>query len=349
MRQMLIGLVVGCSAHHTGTVDAPAVDDLRCQTEAPFLTTHPHSPAQASTDGARLVDTRGWYGRLYFAYGDVAQNTGPIWVSSLDPVANVWVDHFLFQTQNIFRFDPIGDMLYAPAGQAMGDPPSDYAVGTASHDWGPGGIHIGTALHLVEAVERAPGDVYLTGEDWFDEAAGITTSAVYRSQNGGPFTEIFPDGPGNNQLNSWFFNAAALNGTLYPGFGWTFDGQSWAHPAVDTGQFQRPTTFANRIVSATLGELWAFDGTHMSNLHVDLFPTPCLELTTLAPLPMFEESEDHLLVVDDQDRVMVTTDLETWTCVGHAPPDACSIGSLDGTIYFGGPAGRIYAFPSPSW
>ena len=347
---MLIGLVVGCSAHHTGPVDAPGVDDdPRCQTEAPFLTTHPHSPAQTSTDGERLVDTRGWHGRLYFAYGDVAQNTGPIWVSSLDPVANMWVDHFLFQTQNIFRFDPIGDMLYAPAGQAMGDPPSDYAVGTTSHDWGPGGIHIGTALHLVEAVERAPGDVYLTGEDWFDEAAGITTSAVYRSQNGGPFTEIFPDGPGNNQLNSWFFNAAALNGTLYPGFGWTFDGQSWSHPAVDTGQFHRPTTFANRIVSETLGELWAFDGTHMSNLHVALFPTPCLELTTLTPLPMFEQSEGRLLAVDDQDRVMVTTDLETWTCVGHAPPDACSIGSLDGTIYFGGPAGRIYAFPSPSW
>lgn len=87
----------------------------------------------------------------------------------------------------------------------------------------------------------------------------------------------------------------------------------------------------------------------MTNLHVGLFRTPCLELTTLSPLPLFEQSEGRLLAIDDQDRVMVTTDLETWTCVGQAPPDACSIGSLDGTLYFGGPAGRVYAFPTPSW
>lgn len=348
MRLLLVTLLVGCSSRLAAT-DASADADPRCETEASFFTTHPHALEQTSANGQHLADTRGWYGRLYFGYGDVAANTGPIWVSSLDPVANTWVDHFLFQTQDIVRFDPIEDMLYAPAGQAMGDPPSDYAVGTATHDWGSGGIHIGTALHLIEAVERAPGDIYLTGEDWFDEAANITTGAVYRSQNGSAFTENFPDAPGDNVLNAWFFNAAALNGTLYVGFGWTFDGQSWGHPDADLGEFKRPTTFANRIVSETLDELWAFDGTQMTNLHVTLFPTPCLEPTTLTPLPMFEQSEGRLLAVDDQDRVMVTTDLETWTCVGHAPPDACSIGSLDGTIYFGGPAGRIYAFPAPSW
>ncbi len=345
----LIALLVSCSSPHTDLVDASADADPRCQTEASFLTTHPHAVAQSSTDGQRLVDTRGWHGRLYFAYGDVALNTGPIWVSSLDPVANMWMDHFLFQTQNIFRFDPIGDLLYAPAGQPMGDPSSDYAVGTATHDWGRGGIDIGQALHLVEAVERAPGDIYLTGEDWFDMTAGITTGSVYRSQNGGPFNKIFPDGPGNNQLNAWFSNAAALNGTLYLGFGWAFDGQSWGHAGDDLGQFHRPTTFANRIVSETLGQLWAFDGTHMANLHVTLFRTACLEQTTLTPLPMFEQSEGRLLAIDDQERVMVTTDLDTWTCIGRAPPDACSVGSLDGTVYFGGPAGRIYAFPAPSW
>ncbi len=26
-----------------------------------------------------------------------------------------------------------------------------------------------------------------------------------------------------------------------------------------------------------------------------------------------------------------------------------SIGSLDGTIYFGGAGGRIYRYPAPSW
>jgi hypothetical protein len=338
--------LIGCSSHDV-SIDAA---DLRCQTQASLVGTHPHAPMQPTLDGQNLVDTRGWYGRLYFGYGDLAANTGPIVVSSLDPVAGSWIDHFTFETEKIVRFDPIGDLLYAPAGQAKGNPPSDYAVGNATHDWGAGGISISsTALHLIEAVERTPGDVYLTGEDWFDAGHTITSAAVWRSQGGGPFIEIFPAGGGNNNLNTWFFNAAALNGTLYPGFGWTFDGQSWVHSDVDLGEFQRPTTFANQIVSATLGELWAYDGAHMTNLHVALFPTSCLEQTTLTPLPLLEQSEGHLLAIDDQDRVEVTTDLATWTCLGQAPPDACSIGSLDGTIYFGGPAGRIYGFPAPSW
>jgi hypothetical protein len=345
MRWVVVLATLGCSSKHAITGDAAV--DARCQTQPMFISTHPHAPAQSTADGANLNDTRGWHGRVYFGYGDLASNTGPIMISSLDPTTNTWMDHLLFQTERIVRFDPIGDVLWAPAGQAKGSPLIDYAVGTATHDWSQ--THISNSLHLVEAVERVPGDVYLTGEDWYDEARFITTASVYRSQNGGPFAPIFPDGMGNNQLNTWFFNAAALNGTLYVGFGWTFDGQSWSHPDTELGEFQRPTTFANKIVTSTLGELWAFDGGHMQNLHVALFPSPCIEDTTVAPIPLFEASEDHLLVIDDQDRVQVTTDVKTWTCVGQAPPDACSIGSLNGTIYFGGPAGRVYALPAPSW
>jgi hypothetical protein len=51
----------------------------------------------------------------------------------------------------------------------------------------------------------------------------------------------------------------------------------------------------------------------------------------------------------DKGSVVATTDLVTWTCLGRAPPDVRSIGSLDGTLYFGGTAGRVYGFPSPSW
>jgi hypothetical protein len=338
MRWLAVLALLGCSSKHA---------DPRCDTQPMFITTHPHAPAQPTDIGQSLADTRGWHGRVYFGYGDLGANTGPIMISSLDPATSTWTDHLLFQTERIVRFDPIADVLYAPAGQAKGNPPSDYAVGTATHDWT--AAHISASLHLIEAVERVPGDVYLTGEDWFDMTQGITSASVYRSQNGGPFTQIFPTADGNNNLNTWFFNAAALGGILYPGFGWTFDGTTWAHPAVDLGEYQRPTTFANRIVSATLSELWAFDGTRMTNLHVSLFPTPCQEQTTITPLPLFEQTEGRLLAIDDQDRVQVTTNLETWTCIGQAPPDACSIGSLDGTIYFGGPAGRVYAFPAPSW
>lgn len=46
---------------------------------------------------------------------------------------------------------------------------------------------------------------------------------------------------------------------------------------------------------------------------------------------------------------MMTTDLETWTCIGQAPEDAASIGSLDGTVYFGGIEGQVFGFTEPSW
>jgi hypothetical protein len=149
--------------------------------------------------------------------------------------------------------------------------------------------------------------------------------------------------------HTWFFNAAALNGTLYVGYGWIFDGQSWIHSAVDLGEFQHPTTFAGKIVSSTLGELWAYDGVHMANLHFTLFTGTGLEQTTLAPLPIFEQTEGHLIAIDERGAVMATTDLATWSCIGQAPPDARSIGSLGGTVYIGGAQGRIYGYPGPSW
>jgi hypothetical protein len=45
----------------------------------------------------------------------------------------------------------------------------------------------------------------------------------------------------------------------------------------------------------------------------------------------------------------LTSDRASWTCVGMAPPDATSIGSLDGVVYFGGIEGRIYGFEHASW
>lgn len=348
MRRLVILLVAtGCSSSPT--------EDPRCATVATQITVHPHASMQPTDDGQTLIDTRGWSGRLYFGYGDLALNTGPIVVSSYDPIAGTWVDHFTFQTEKVQRYMPIGDRLYAPAADPHGDQPDpEYAVGTSTHDWGNGGIDIGRSIHVVSAVERVPGDLYLTGEDLFGDNTAITSASVWRSTDGSPFTEIFPIISSDpnlqyNQLNAWFFSAAALDGILYVGFGWIFDGAQWIHSAVDLGEFQRPTVFANRIVSATLGELWAYDGTQMTNLHFTLFPSTGLEQTTLTPIPIFEDTEDHLLAVAEDGSVMATTDLETWTCVGQAPPDVRSIGSLDGVIYFGGAGGNVYGFPSPSW
>lgn len=354
-----VAMASGCASIEPAAGDEP---DPRCETMPMLLDVHPHAPAQPREVGRDLIDTRGWHGRLYFGYGDLENNTGPIVVSSYDPVSRTWIDHFTFQTERIERFRPIGDRLFAPAADPkcldLPDcvaPQPDYAVGTASHAWGAGGIDLGTSLHLMDATERVPGDVYLTGSDFVDVPRFLTSAAVWRSVDGGPFTKIFPkidpvpSNPQDQQLDSGFLNTASLGGKVYVGLGWEFDGQTWLHSAVELGEFMHPTTFANRIVSSTLGELWAFDGKRMTNLGVRLWDTPALYQVTLTPLAIFQETEGHLVAVNAEGSVITTTDLVTWSCIGKAPPDVRSIGSLGGTMYFGGPAGRVYGFPSPSW
>jgi hypothetical protein len=358
-------MATACSSNNDTALSGGAGDDggvdtdPLCNTMPVELTVHPHAPAQATEIGQDLVDTRGWHGRLYFGYGDLDKNTGPIVVSSYDPVAGTWIDHFTFQTERIERFAPLGDRLFAPAADPhpvdpndLNEPQPDYAVGTATHDWSPGGIDFGPSLHVLDAAERAPGDVYMVGWDWFDPKNFIVTATVWRSLDGGPFQVIFPTNDPtvqNSQHGSGFITIAALNGKVYPGLGWEFDGQSWYHSAVNFGEFTRPTTFAGKIVSSTLGELWASDGAHMKNLGIVLWDTPGLAQLTLLPLALFQQTEGHLIAVNAEGSVVSTTDLVKWTCIGKAPPDVRSIGSLDGKIYFGGTAGRVYGYTSPSW
>lgn len=229
---------------------------------------------------------------------------------------------------------------------------ADYTYGTTTHQWIPG-VDVGSSYHVVDAVERAPGDLYLVGEVAWANHAYVTSASVWRSP--GPFTEIFPEyHPGNpqiqnNQLNAWFFSAVAFRGLVYVGYGWVHDGTQWLHPGVDLGQFVRPVTFADNIVSATLHQLWAYDGTALRNLDVTLHRSQGIAQTSLAPLSIFQATEGHLIAVDESLAVMETTDLQTWRCVGQAPPDVTSIGSLDGTFYFGALDGRIYALPDRSW
>lgn len=336
--------------------------DPRCRTMPVLLTTHPHAVEQdAATVGQNLVDTRGWNGRVYFGYGDINYNTGPIVISSYDPVANDWKDHLTFNTEQIERFRVIGDHLWAPATDPHGVADPEYATGSAQHEWSE--VSIGRSIKIGDVVERAPGDVYLVGDDYYTSDAGTFDNTfggtVWRSQDGGPFDRVFPIINPNaftdyqyidiNEVP--FLNAAALNGTLYTASiatPWTFDGKQWAR-GPQLGGFLHPMTFANHIVFAALGELWAFDGTHRKNLGIPLFDTTLTYVFVSDPLVVANDTEGRLLVVDAKGETLMTTDLVTWQCVGQAPPDVRSVGSLNGKIIFGGAGGRVYGFAEPSW
>jgi hypothetical protein len=349
----------GPQAEAGSVVDA---EDPRCQTPAVLVTTHPHASQQdATTVGHNLIDTRGFHGRLYFGYGDLNWNTGPIVISSYDPITNTWTDHLTFDTERIERLRVIGDQLWAPASDPSGEADPEYAIGTEQHVWSQHSI--GRSIKVLDVAERVPGDVFLVGSDLYISDAGTFDKtfggAVWRSQNGAAFQRVFPminPDPIRDyeylDLNELpFLNAAALNGTLYTATvapPWTFDGTEWAK-GLQLGGFLHPVTFAGHIVFAALGELWAFDGTNRKSLGIQLVNTTLAYTFVKDPIAILTDSEDRILVVNSKLETLVTKDLVEWKCIGHAPPDVRSVGSLNGRVFFGASSGHVYGFATPSW
>jgi hypothetical protein len=381
-----------CSAHAPSAVapDGPATEDPRCATTAVSLGTHPHALDQQSALFRTLADTRGWHGRLYFAYGDLELNLGPIVISSYDPTTRTWQDHPIgyrdpatgtlksadaFATHVIERFVPIGDNLWAPAGQPDFRPfgaaaAPEYAVGSATHEWNEVDI-APDSIHVVDAVERAPGEVLLTGSGLFHDRGTapdgplLAGGYVWRSVGGGPFTQIFPTwgatpAEDNVDRSGAWITGAALNGVGYllvtAAWIYSVDAAGVSCCTMPLGQFLRPVAFDGKLVFADRslgrgpgGQLFAFDGTTVTDLAFSLFVSQGRYQGTQQSLSLFQVTEGHLLAVNEAGNVMMTDDLSTWTCIGKAPADAASIGSLDGVVYFGGVEGRIYGFEQPSW
>jgi hypothetical protein len=367
-RRSLLALaaIVGCGpvvepASPTEDQAPGVVPDRRCLTTPVVITTHPHAREQFGPIGPNLVDTRGWGQRLYFGYGDINLDTGPIVISSFDPVTKTWLDHLTFSTERIERFRVIGDRLWATATDPHGEPDPDYAIGTADHAWTE--VDIGRSIKVLDVAERTPGEIYLVGSDVYLSEAGTYDNtfggAVWRSKDGGPFERAFPiinpDPVRDYQFVDMnmlpFLNVAALGGKLYTasvGLPWVFDGDKW-EKGPQLGGFVHPITFREQIVFAGLGELWSFDGTHARHLGIELLETTLSYTFTSDPIALINDSEDRILVVNADQEVLVTTDLVHWECVGQSPPDVRSIGSLNGTVYFGGAGGTVYGYEAPSW
>ena len=66
--------------------DTNAVVDPICATQPAALTDHPWAITHASAMGRSLRNVRAFAGRLYFGYGDLNENTGPVEIASFDPM-----------------------------------------------------------------------------------------------------------------------------------------------------------------------------------------------------------------------------------------------------------------------
>jgi hypothetical protein len=350
--------------------------DPRCATQAVMLGAFPHAK-DAGSDLQKIIgDIRGWHGQLYFAYGDFELNLGPTYITSLDPKTMTWTDHKLayrgsagaqpatdaFSTFVIERFIPIGDALYAPAGQPMASPfgadeAPEYAVGTADHQWTQVDIAPRT-LHVTDAIERAPGDVLLTGSAQVYDAGfqpWYPSGFVWRSlDDGGTWQQIFPDGTAGGagfDFSGCMMYGAALDGSAYIAcrdFIYVFKGDSWDYERP-FGEFLKSASFAGQLVFANLGQLYTSDGTTRHNPEFRLWESHGRYQGLLEPLSLLQVTEGHLLAVRYDGSVMMTTDLQSWSCIGQVPAEASSITSLDGTVYFGGVDGGVFGYVTPSW
>jgi hypothetical protein len=295
-------------------------------------------------NGRTLIEAEGWAGRVYWGYGDAEQNTGPIQLSAYDPMTATWHDLLTFDSEQVFRFRRIGAELWIPAA----DPrvAADYAVGTADHAWT--SHDIGPSLHVMDVVERVPGEVFLVGSDDFDGVpGGDGGGAIWRSIDAGQFVRLIPDLEAQtwDPTTFWFGNAGAIAENLYAstvGSAWVFDGKGWSR-GPDLAGFVKPIAFAETLVFQAFGQLWSFDGTRPRALGIDVYEA------SWPVQGVYEAAEDRLVVVTPSLDVLLTGDLSTWTCIGKAPVGVASVGILDRTVYFGAAEAELYAYESPSW
>jgi hypothetical protein len=346
-------------AAHPDAADADAADPA-CATQPVRLSDHPWAVKQTSAMGKSLRNLHAFHGRVYFGYGDLNANTGPIEISSYDPVAKTWADHLLLYTQSIERFVEIGNELWAPCADTafVFDTSCQYASGDASHAWQ---VHSFTkSIHTPDVTERVPGEVLLGGSAFLDATQTLPGAFVWRSVGGGPFQQIFPaDGGAVERDGRPFLGLATLHRVTYTGpYPWTWDGTEWTHARtpgdpVDPillSDFIHPVTFADHIVFGTFGGyLWKFDGKNTESLGTRTFYTPTQAAFTEAPIVIFDVSEGHLLVASENGDLLMSTDLSQFRCIGKVPADVRGVGSINGVVFFGGADGHVYAYDHPSW
>jgi hypothetical protein len=324
---------------------APIETGEACGDQAVLLGLHPHAAEQPTPKGRTLAEAIGWHGRVYFGYGDLEANTGPIEISALDPASGTWQDVLLFHTEQVARFRVIGDALWAPANDPRGTEDPEIAIGTREHVWSEQSI--GRSLHVHDVAALSPEDVFLVGSDTFDFMPGAWGAAVWRS-SGSAWTEILPvAGQAWDPTTYALTSVVALRGKIYAetvGPAWVHDGATWIARA-DVGALTHPVNFGDVVVFETLGTLWSFDGTEVDGLGVRLAPQP----PGAVPMSLHAAAEGHLIAVTRARDVIETRDLKTWRCIGRAPEGAASIAVLEGRVFFGATEAKVFALPNRSW
>jgi hypothetical protein len=303
----------------------------------PFATTQP-TPA-----GRRLHTLEGWRGELFIGYGDYVENTGPIEVSAYSLRGRSFSTKLRFPTEAIELYRVIGNRMYAPAIDPVGDGPSAVvAVGEPDGQWR---NEKGTFVtHAFDIATLDGTDLWLVG-------SRQTNAIVLRSIDGGrTWTIALQLGPQSRKSQDFarFYFVFAHGGRLYVQAedylggrfprSKMFDAGVWTdgpdlRPIPSTGA--KPLPVAGEVAYLGAGGVMAFDGRAARVAHSAW--TQVIDLT----------AADGALYVLDGREVLGTRDLARWVPVATVPNKTTSIGILDGALYAGTADSELFRYCRP--
>ena len=304
---------------------------------------NPYAAAQPTAIGRRLHTLEAWRGELYMGYGDYDENTGPIEIATYNPRLASFKTKLRFPTEAVEVYRAIGERLYAPAIDPLGDGPSAaVAVGEPDGTWS--NVKSVFMTHAFDIVTRDGADLWLVG------SRRLHAIAVRSVDGGRTWVTALEVGPrsGKDQDFARFHFVFVLAGRLYVQaqdyLGGVFprsrvwDGGAWEdgpdlHPILNTGA--KPYPFAGQVVYLGANGITAFDGTRARVVRA-----PAAHLVDLT------RSGDFLYVLDGRE-VLATDDLVRWQPVATAPPAATSIGVLDGYLYAGTASSELHRYCRP--
>lgn len=349
-RRAIRVLIVGIAVSLVGAT--PVTSQSIPSVTFSLVAIHPEAAAYPPI-GDSLVGLTPWQGRLYIGYGHWVDFAGILdfAIRAYDPNSNQLVRTWVTQAEGIWNYRPIGGRLYAP----LTDPSNgvDLAFG---EPWQHRDI-------LPDA--RRIFDMTTLGSDQFLVGVGGVDAVAWRSTDGGQTWQeslrVREQDPLDTETHFSF--AMVFGGKMYVqayGVGHSgahptskvFDGTRWTNGPnlLPNWSFKgwKPTPFAGKMVYLSgdpenpSAALFTFDGAQASRVQTpfrvwDFFVSGsylyALVLDPSAPLwaPV----------------VRRTTDLITWTDVAVPPTYTRSIAVLNGYLYAGATAGRLFKYSEP--
>jgi Secretion system C-terminal sorting domain len=304
--------------------------------------THPQAAVQPSSIGKFIATLQAWNGILYSGYGDYGANTGPISITSFNPVTKVFTEEFSANTEAIYNFRPIGNRLYAPSIDIKSyAQPGDYFVLDSIGTWT--AVNCGATTHAYDMASLGGSDLWVVGSKGY-------AAAVWRSSDYGAswqlnrLDSIAVDTTGN--FARYYFCAAYM-GKLYVQArdyrtplhpkSKVFDGNEWNDgpdffPNSHKSLGWKPEEFAGKLVYRswsppnTVSKLWVYDGNYADWLDMMYVYDICIDGEYLYAL--YHNGFDAA-------HVRRTLDLQDWEIIAEAPVNSRSIALVNDKIYLG--------------